>query len=44
MRIERYMTTVRRVTVEKGLIVVITKEGKIERQPLANVQRMAIEP
>jgi hypothetical protein len=44
MRIERYMTTVRRVTVERGLIVVITKDGKVERQPMDNVLRMAIEP
>lgn len=44
MRIERYMTNVRRVTVERGLIVVITTDGKIERQPMTNVLRMAIEP
>jgi hypothetical protein len=44
MRVERYMTTVRRVTVENGLLVVITKDGKVERQPMANVLRMAIEP
>jgi hypothetical protein len=44
MRVERYMTTVRRVTVENGQIVVITKDGKVERQPMSNVLRMAIEP
>jgi hypothetical protein len=44
MRVERYMTTVRRVTVENGLLVVITKDGKVERQPMSNVLRMAIEP
>lgn len=44
MRIERYMTNVRRVTVERGLIVVITTDGKVERQPMINVLRMAIEP
>ncbi|HKR02013.1 MAG TPA: hypothetical protein VJT09_15135 [Pyrinomonadaceae bacterium] len=44
MRVERYMTTVRRVTVERGQIVVVTTDGKIERQPMANVLRMAIEP
>lgn len=44
MRVERYMTTVRRVTVENGQIVVITKDGKIDRQPMSNILRMAIEP
>ncbi|HEY0378669.1 MAG TPA: hypothetical protein VGC87_17270 [Pyrinomonadaceae bacterium] len=44
MRIERYMTTVRRVTVERGQIVVVTTDGKVERQPMSNVLRMAIEP
>lgn len=44
MRVERYMTTVRRVTVENGQIVVITTDGKIDRQPMSNVIRMAIEP
>jgi hypothetical protein len=43
MRVERFMSTVRRVTVENGQIVVITKDGKIERQPMTNVIRMAIE-
>ncbi|HJU55815.1 MAG TPA: hypothetical protein VJ715_14620, partial [Pyrinomonadaceae bacterium] len=33
MRIERYMTTVRRVTVERGQIIVVTTDGKVERQP-----------
>lgn len=44
MRLERYMSTVRRVTVENGQIVVITRDGKIERHPMTNVTRMAIEP
>jgi hypothetical protein len=44
MRVERYMTTVRRVTVQGGQIVVVTIDGKIERQPMSNVLRMAIEP
>jgi hypothetical protein len=44
MRVERYMTTVRRVTVERGQIVVVTTDGKVERQPMTNVLRMAIEP
>jgi len=44
MRVERYMTTVRRVTVERGQIVVVTTDGKVERQPMSNVLRMSIEP
>lgn len=44
MRVERYMTTVRRVTVQGGQIVVVTTDGKIDRQPMSNVLRMAIEP
>lgn len=44
MRLERYMNTVRRVTVENGQIVVITRDGKIERHPMADVTRMTIEP
>lgn len=44
MRVERYMTTVRRVTVQGGQIVVVTTDGKIERQPMNNILRMAIEP
>ncbi|HEX8707086.1 MAG TPA: hypothetical protein VF723_02395 [Pyrinomonadaceae bacterium] len=44
MRVERYMTTVRRVTVENGLLVVVTRDGKVSRQPMTNVLRMAIEP
>ena len=42
-RVERFMSTVRRVTVENGMVVVITKDGKVDRQPLANILRMAIE-
>ncbi|MGI9106222.1 MAG: hypothetical protein ACR2G4_08240 [Pyrinomonadaceae bacterium] len=41
---ERDMGSVRRVTVEKGMIVIVSKNGKIERQPMANVLRMSIEP
>jgi len=44
MKVERYMTTVRRVTVENGQLIVITKDGHVERQPMSNVLRMAIEP
>ena len=42
--IERDMKTVRRVTVERGQIVIVGTDGKISRQPLSNVLRMAIEP
>ena len=42
--IVRDMDTVRRVTVENNQLVVITKDGKIIRQPMANVVRMSIEP
>ena len=44
MKVERYMTTVRRVTVENGQLIVITRDGHVERQPMSNVLRMAIEP
>jgi hypothetical protein len=32
------------VTVEKGMIVIVTTEGRVERQPMTNVLRMSIEP
>jgi hypothetical protein len=41
---ERDMSSVRRVTVEKGMIVIVSKTGRIERQPMAAVLRMSIEP
>lgn len=44
MRIERYMSTVRRVTVEKGQIVIVMNDGKVDRQLMTNVLRMSIEP
>lgn len=44
LRVERYMTSVRRVTVENGQVVVILKNGKTERQPMTNVLKMSIEP
>jgi hypothetical protein len=44
MRVERFMNTVRRVTVENGQIVVVGRDGKITRHPMTNVTRMAIEP
>jgi hypothetical protein len=43
-RLEREMSEVRRVTVERGLIVITLRSGRIERQPLSNVLRMSIEP
>ena len=42
--INRSMSTVRRVTVENGQVVVVGKDGKIERILLANVVRMSISP
>jgi hypothetical protein len=42
--VDRYMSSVRRVTVENGQVVVIGKDGKIQRIPLANVVRMTIAP
>jgi hypothetical protein len=44
MRVERYMTSVRRVTVERGQLVVVFVNGKIDRHPMSSVLRMAIEP
>jgi len=43
-RIDRPMSTVRRVTIEGNAIVIIPKNGKIERIAMADVARMAIEP
>ena len=43
-RLEREMSEVRRVTVERGLIVITLRNGRVERQSLANVLRMSIEP
>jgi hypothetical protein len=42
--IEHYMSAVRRVTVENGLVVILGKDGKTERVLLANVVRMSIAP
>lgn len=42
--VDRYMTGVRRVTVENGQVVVVGKDGKIQRIPLASVVRMTISP
>lgn len=40
--IDRYMSTVRRVTVENGQVVVTGKDGKMQKIPLATVVRMTI--
>lgn len=42
--INRYMSGVRRVTVENGQVVVVGKDGKTERIALTNVLRMSIAP
>jgi hypothetical protein len=42
--INRSMTTVRRVTVENGQVVVTGKDGKIDRILLVNIVRMSIAP
>ncbi|HBB86892.1 MAG TPA: hypothetical protein DC047_04695 [Blastocatellia bacterium] len=42
--IEHYMSSVRRVTVENGLVVILGKDGKVERVQLANIVRMSIAP
>ena len=42
--VDRYMNTVRRVTVENNQVVVVGKDGKIQRIPLASVVRMIIAP
>lgn len=41
--INRFMSGVRRVTVENGQVVVVGKDGKIDRFALANVVRFTIE-
>jgi len=43
-RIDRPMSTVRRVVVEGGVIVIVLKTGRTERVPMCTVNRMAIEP
>jgi argonaute-like protein implicated in RNA metabolism and viral defense len=42
--INRSMSTVKRVTIENGQVVVVGRDGKIERVLLANVVRMSISP
>ncbi|MCA1556004.1 MAG: hypothetical protein LC747_04860, partial [Acidobacteria bacterium] len=40
----RDMSGIRRVTVENGMILIVSKNGKTERQPMSAVLRMSIEP
>jgi hypothetical protein len=40
----RAMSEVRRVAIEGRIVVIVLKSGRVERQPLANIQRMSIEP
>ena len=42
--INRSMSTVRRVTVENGQVVIVNRDGTINRLLLANVVRMSISP
>ena len=42
--IDRSMNGVRRVTVENGQVVVVGKDGKIDRIQLVNIVRMSIQP
>jgi hypothetical protein len=45
MRTERFMSTVRSVTIQNGQIVIVSREGgKTERISLATVLKMTIEP
>jgi len=43
-RVEQYMSTIRRVTIENNQIVVVLKTGKIDRTRMTDVTRMTIEP
>ena len=43
-RSESYMSTIKRVTIENNQIVVVRKDGKIDRTRLSEVARMTIEP
>ena len=38
------MSTIKRVTVENNQIVVVKRDGRIERTRMSEVLRMAIEP
>lgn len=43
-KVEHEMSTVKSVTVVSQLLVVVLKSGRIERYPMTNLLRMAIEP
>ena len=43
-RTDRPMSTVRRVLVEGNMVVIVLKTGRIERIPMSEVTRLAIEP
>jgi len=43
-KIDRPMSSVRRVVVEAGTIVIVLKTGRIERIPMSVVAKMSIEP
>ena len=43
-KIDRPMSTVRRVVVEGGTIMIVLKTGRIERVPMSVVAKMSIEP
>ncbi|MGI8734334.1 MAG: hypothetical protein ACR2LM_13665 [Pyrinomonadaceae bacterium] len=43
-RVEQFMSTIRRVTIENNQIVVVQKTGKIDRTRMTDVVRMTIEP
>jgi hypothetical protein len=43
-KIDRPMSTVRRVVIEGGMIVIVLKTGRIERVPMSLVAKMSIEP
>lgn len=42
--INRYMTGVRRVTVENGQVIVVGRDGKVEKFQLTNIVKMSVEP
>lgn len=44
MRVERYMSEVRRFSIERGVLIVVTNDGKVERRPMTSVLRVTIEP
>jgi hypothetical protein len=43
-KVEHAMNKVRRVTIDNGQIIIFHNTGRIERVPMSNVARMAIEP